>query len=282
MAFRKSLVLCKKMLFPLHLRKKLYFCTQFFAAMEILIGILCGLVLSLFFSVGPSFFALIQNSIHYGFRKGVAFEVGVNASDIIIVGLMLTLLKNLDMSAVLHNPYVASIGGSVVIVLGIFSLLRKPVKREGNRLVFEGVPRGRELATQGFALNFFNPTVWLYWISVITFVTAEVNLTLGERYMFFISLLLTELGVGIMKCKLSALLQNIMSVNIMNIVNKVVGVILIGIGIFLIVSMIVHRHHPELPEKNSSESATQIIQRFHSMARDTSIHDDGDTIIYSN
>ncbi len=238
--------------------------------MEILIGILCGLVLSLFFSVGPSFFALIQNSIHYGFRKGVAFEIGVNSSDILIVGLMLTLLKDLDMSTLFHNPYVATIGGSVVIVLGIISMLRKPVKREGKRLIFEGVPRGRELAIQGFALNFFNPTVWLYWISVITFVTAEVHLTLGERYMFFISLLVTELGVGIMKCKLSALLQNIMSVNIMNFVNKVVGVILIGIGAFLIISMLVHQSHPELPEKNSSESATQLIQRFHNIAKDSS------------
>lgn len=245
--------------------------------MEILIGILCGLVLSLFFSVGPSFFALIQNSIHYGFRKGVAFEVGVNGSDILIVGLMLTLLKDLDMSTIFHNPYVATIGGSVVIVLGIVSMLRKPVKREGKRLVFEGVPRGRELAIQGFALNFFNPTVWLYWISIITFVTAEVNLTLAERYLFFCSLLLTELGVGILKCKLSALLQNIMSANIMNIINKVVGVILVGIGAYLIISMLVHQRHPELPEKNSSENATQLIQRFHNIAKDTSVNSDKDT-----
>ena len=245
--------------------------------MEILIGILCGLVLSLFFSVGPSFFALIQNSLQYGFRKGVAFEVGVNASDILIVGLMLTLLKDIDMSSIFHNPYVASIGGSVVIVLGIVSMLRKPAKQEGNRVVFEGVPRGRELAVQGFALNFFNPTVWLYWISVITFVTAEVNLTLGERYLFFISLLLTELAVGILKCKLSALLKNIMSVKITNIVNKVVGVILVGIGAYLIISMLVHQRHPELPEKNSSENATQLIQRFHNIARDSSYKGGEDT-----
>ena len=246
--------------------------------MEILIGILCGLVLSLFFSIGPSFFALIQNSIHYGFRKGVAFEIGVNGSDIIIVGLMLTLLKNLDLSNILHNPYVATIGGTVVIVLGIVSLLRKPVKREGKKLVFEGIPRGRELAMQGFALNFFNPTVWLYWISIITFITAEVNLSLADRYIFFISLLLTELGVGILKCRLSAMLQNIMSAKLMNIINKVVGVILIGIGAYLIISMLVHRRHPELPEKNSSENATQIIQRFHSMGKDTSAHKGSDTL----
>lgn len=237
--------------------------------MEILIGILCGIVLSLFFSFGPAFFGLIQNSIHYGFRKGVAFEVGVNVSDIVMVGLMLTLLREVNMTAVVRNPYVATIGGSVVIALGVLSMLRKPVIKSGARIMYDGVPRGRKLAVQGFALNFFNPTVWLYWISVITFITGEVNLTIIERYVFFISLLLAELGVGILKCRLASLLQNIFSAKMMNIVNKVVGIILVGIGIYLIVSMLVHLRNPQLPEKDPNEGATQIIQRIHNMGRDT-------------
>ena len=150
---------------------------RFFCAMEILIGLLCGMVLSLFFSVGPAFFALIQNSIQYGFRKGVTFQIGVSASDFIIVGLMLTLLKEVDMSTIVRNPYVASIGGTVVIVLGVLSLLRKPVQKKGRSIVYEGIPRGRQLAVQGFALNFLNPTVWLYWISVITFISGEASLS---------------------------------------------------------------------------------------------------------
>lgn len=237
--------------------------------MEILIGILCGIVLSLFFSFGPAFFGLIQNSIHYGFRKGVAFEIGVNVSDILMVGLMLTLLKEVDMTTIVRNPYVATIGGTVVIVLGVISILRKPVIKSGAKIVYDGVPRGRELAVQGFALNFLNPTVWLYWISVITFITGEVHLTIGERYVFFISLLMAELGVGILKCRLASLLQNIFSAKMMNIVNKVVGIILIGIGIYLIVSMLVHLNNPDLPEKDPNEGATQLIQRFHNIGRDT-------------
>lgn len=243
---------------------------------EILIGILCGVILSLFFSFGPAFFGLIQNSIHYGFRKGVAFEIGVNVSDIIIVALMLTLLKNLDMASIVRNPYVAWIGGSVVIVLGVVSLFRKPVMKSGHQVVYAQIPRGRELAMHGFALNFFNPTVWLYWISVITLITGEVNLSHGERYAFFISLLMAELGVGILKCRLSAMLQSIISAKMMNIVNKVVGLVLIGIGAYLIISMLVHSNHPDLPEKDPNEGATQLIQRFHNMAKDTA--QQGDTL----
>ena len=237
--------------------------------MEILVGILCGLVLSLFFSFGPAFFGLMQNSIHYGYRRGAAFEIGVNSSDIIIVGLMLTLLKNVDMATVVRNPWVASIGGAVVIMLGIMSLRRKPVKRDGKMLVSGTVPRIRQLMMQGFALNFCNPTVWIYWITIITFISGEMGLTLGERYAFFISLLLTELGVGLLKCRLASLLQSVLSDKVMNLVNKVVGMVLIGVGIFLITSMIVYRLHPDLQKKEAAEGATHIIQKFHHFSHDS-------------
>lgn len=233
--------------------------------MEILFGILCGLVLSLFFSVGPAFFGLLQNSINYGFRRGVAFEVGVNASDVLIVSLMLTLLKNVDVGTVVRNPWVASIGGAAVIALGIVSLLRAPAKREGKQMIFSGVPRLRELAAQGFALNFCNPTVWLYWISLVTFLSAEMGLSTGDRWAFFISLLLTELMVGVLKCRLASLLQRVMSPTVMRFVSKVVGVVLIGVGVFLITSMLVYRLHPELEQKDAGEGATQIIRRLHSI-----------------
>lgn len=246
--------------------------------MEILFGILCGLVLSLFFSFGPAFFGLLQNSINYGFRKGVAFEIGVNASDIFIVVLMLTLLKNVDLAPILHKPWVATVGGTAMIALGVYTFLRKPtVKREGSHIKFVGIPRGRELTVQGFALNSVNPSVWLYWITLITLISGEFDLTIGERYSFFISLLLAELAGGVLKCRLASLLQNMVSLKLMVTINRVVGSILAGIGIFLIVSMIVHQKHPEIEEKAPADNAAQIIQRIHNIGRD-STSKKGDTV----
>lgn len=239
--------------------------------MEILIGILCGLALSLFFSYGPAFFCLLQNSIQYGFRKGVAFEIGVNLSDFLIVFLMLTLLKSVDMEAIMHNPYVSFIGGGVIIALGVVTLVRKTATRkEGTTVVFKGVPRGRELVVHGFALNALNPTVWIYWITLITFLSAEVGLSAGERYVFFISLLLTELGVGVLKCRLASLLQKVVSDRMLAVVNKVLGGILVAIGAYLIIAMLVRMNHPEIPQKDAAKSATQLIQRIHSVAHDSS------------
>lgn len=257
----------------------MYFCTLKIDHVEILFGIICGLVLSLFFSFGPGFFGLIQNSINYGFRKGVAFEIGVNASDIFMVVMMLTLLKNVALGPILHNPWVASIAGAAMIGLGISMLLRKPtIKREGGRIKFVGIPRGRELVGQGFALNTINPGVWLYWISLVSLISGEFNLTVGERYSFFISLLLAELAGGILKCRLASLIQNRVSIRMTAVINRITGCFIIGVGVFLVISMLVHQRHPERENKEPAENAAQIIHRIHAMGKDdTSSHGDNDT-----
>ena len=247
--------------------------------MEILIGIICGLVLSLFFSFGPGFFGLIQNSINYGFRKGVAFEIGVNASDIFMVAMMLTLLKDVELGPILHNPWVASIAGTAMMALGIVMLLRKPnFKREGGRVKFVGIPRGRELVVQGFALNTINPGVWLYWISLVSLISGEFNLTLGERYTFFISLILAELSGGILKCRLASLIQNKVSIRTTAVINRITGCFVIGVGIFLIVSMLIAQHHPEIESKEPAENAAEIIHRIHNIGKDTASTCDNDTL----
>ena len=102
--------------------------------MEILIGIICGIVLSLVFSLGPAFFSLIQNSIHHGFKKAVSFAAGVSLSDILIVMLMLTVLANLsfdDFTAILHNVYVAIIGSVATAVFAVLTW-RSKVKKASD------------------------------------------------------------------------------------------------------------------------------------------------------
>ena len=243
-----------------------------------LIGIVCGLILSLFFSFGPGFWGLIQNSIHYGFRKGVAFEIGVNLSDIMMVVLALTLFNKDSISTVLRTPAASIIGGVVIIAFGLVSILRTPEMSTRNkgriRVVLKKVPKSYELVSYGFALNSFNPSVWLYWAAMTAVVKAEVNFTDLQVFVFFISMLLAELAGGIIKCRLASMLKRVFSVRVLMVVNRVMGCILVGLGIYLIVSMAVRLKHPERPEKEPTEVVTQIIhQSLH--GRDSI--NDGDT-----
>lgn len=239
----------------------------------ILIGIVCGLVLSLFFSFGPGFWGLIQNSIHYGFRKGAAFELGVNLSDWVMVVVLLTLLNKDSVTTVLRTPVASIIGGVVVIVFGVVTMLRRPtrtVEHHGRiRVVLKKAPSGHTLALHGFALNTCNPSVWLYWAAMTALVKSEVHLNDLGTFVFFFSMLLAELGGGILKCRLSSLLQNILSTKMLTTVNRVMGMILVGLGIYLIVSMIVRLNHPERPEKEPTEMVSHIIHQSLNLTRDS-------------
>lgn len=246
----------------------------------ILIGLLCGTILSLFFSFGPGFWGLIQNSIHYGFRKGVAFELGISLSDIIMVILMLTLFNKDSITDVLRTPGAAIIGGAVVILFGVATMMRRPtreVEYQGRiRVVLKKAPRGRELAIHGFVLNTCNPGVWLYWAAMTAVVKAEVHFNDASTFVFFISMLLAELACGILKSRLASLLQNIMSTKMIVWVNRVSGAILICLGTYLIVHMAVRLKHPERHEIEPTEMVSHIIHQSLGMTKDSLQQDNTD------
>lgn len=235
--------------------------------MHLLIGILCGIALSLFFSFGPAFFGLIQNSIQHGFRKAMAFAVGISISDIIVVALVLTVLKNVDMEAALHNVYVASIGGVAIAAMGVFYFRKKAVVASDNksRLKFHNADstRLRHQAIQGFMLNFFNPFIWIYWVSVVALLSGEVGLVGVDRYIFFTGLLGATLGCDLLKCRLASLMQMWFNARVLNIFNKVVGVALFGFAIYLVTAMVLYQTNPQIREKeqNNTPQGTKFIEK---------------------
>ena len=99
---------------------------------ELILGIVCGIALSLLFSFGPAFFSQLRTSIQYGFKKSYPFAFGVSAGDVIIVFLVLTVFKNVNLYEVLHNVWVASIGGAVLLIMGIHSFSKEVDSLEGK------------------------------------------------------------------------------------------------------------------------------------------------------
>lgn len=237
--------------------------------MELLIGIVCGIALSLFFSFGPAFFSLIQNSIHYGFKRTIAFVVGVSLSDILMVFLMLTVLRNLDMDAAMHNIYVATIGGIVIGWIGVHTIRRRAtVSRDrSSRLRFKNKEEMHrwQLMLHGFLLNFLNPLIWLYWVSLITILSAEVGLTSSERYIFFAGLLIAVLGMDILKCRLASMMQTWFTARRLNWFNTITGSILIIFAVYLVVSMILYQTNPDIREKeqDGTSQRSRIVQTVH-------------------
>lgn len=232
--------------------------------MLLLYGIILGIILSLFFNFGPSFFSLLQTSVHYGFRRSVPFTYGVSLSDILMVVLLVTVLSGIDMNALLHNMYVATIGGAVLSTFGIYTFNRQAqnANETGDVIKFRSSdnPSWYNVTIRGFLINFFNPLIWFYWVSVISVISgySDIDTKDGRLLIFYIGILTAALGCDVIKCRLASLLQNVLTAKIINIINKISGLILIVFAAYMVVSMVQYQIHPKEQERNS----TVFIQRF--------------------
>lgn len=260
---------------------------------ELLLGIVCGIALSLFFSFGPAFFTQIRTSIQYGFRKSYPFAFGVSVGDWIIVLLMLTVLRNTDLSALLHNVWVASIGGGVMIVMGVYFMRKKVTSldeidcKERKRKFHapEGDPSRKTIFGQGFVINFLNPTIWIFWVSVITLITGELALNVLERCVFFVGVLGATLAMDVLKCKLASMLQRIITATVLNVANRICAIILFVFAGYLVVSMILFQTNPEIEAKElQGPKSTEMIKKMHVRLDSNMVHNQQkpelDTVCY--
>lgn len=225
-------------------------------------GIIVGVALAFIFGYGVSFFAMIQASAQYGFRRTLPFVYGIILSDIVMVYLMVAVLASwlgLDtLSAFIERPAVLIVGAAVFVGMGVFTMTRKTssVKEKGKNVKFESKddPKWLSLFYRGFGLNTLNPLVWLFWLSVILVLTPMMgDRPEGQMYVLVAGVMIGELGSNVLKCWLSALLQRILSARVMNIFNKIVGVVLIGFAVYIVWTMVLFKDSK--PENNGTTPA---------------------------
>lgn len=203
-------------------------------ASTIVKGVGFGVTLS--FVAGPAMFALIQTSLTNGFKAGVHLALGISLSDIFMVFLTL-----FGISSLMDNPQskivLSVVGGVVMVVFGVFTYMRKTVKKDStitSAVELQKKPFYLPYIGKGFLFNIANPSVWVYWL-----IPVGIASSFPEReqsYLFMVSLLVTILSFDILKCAISYKLKTILTPKILHILNQVVGVILIAVGVYFIVS----------------------------------------------
>ena len=203
-------------------------------ASTIVKGVGFGVTLS--FVAGPAMFALIQTSLTNGFKAGVHLALGISLSDIFMVFLTL-----FGISSLMDNPQskivLSVVGGVVMVVFGVFTYMRKTVKKDPtitSAVELQKKPFYLPYIGKGFLFNIANPSVWVYWL-----IPVGIASSFPEReqsYLFMVSLLVTIFSFDILKCAISYKLKTILTPKILHILNQVVGVILIAVGVYFIVS----------------------------------------------
>lgn len=123
-----------------------------------------GMGLLMMFFIGPVFFYLLQTSLHYGSRSGMAAAIGIFVSDVTAVTLCYFWASKL-FEGERNEFWLSVLGGAILVIFGLGYIIKpkmpgsKPVKPK--RLDYAG------FFTKAFLVNFVNPFVFLVWISII-------------------------------------------------------------------------------------------------------------------
>jgi threonine/homoserine/homoserine lactone efflux protein len=194
-------------------------------------GITLGLLLSI--SVGPVMFSIIKQSLNNGHTGGLAFIIGVSASDITMV-LISNVFTQLFATLSSHKKEIAIAGSIFLISVGVYFLFFKKMKvNEEGQQVF--VPfRKRDyarLALSGYFMNTLNPAVFLFWFTAST---TFINHTLQQKLVLFLVCLAIVFSADITKVMLAGKIRKKLTPHNIHIINRVNGIILIGFGLALI------------------------------------------------
>lgn len=177
---------------------------------------------------GPVFFGLIQASIQKGFRYGWMFAFGVAASDLLCI-----LLTYYGISSLLENKLfqniVAISGGVLMCIVGLFYFFKPPEKTVPLNPMQKETKKGGFLL-KGFLLNIFNPGVLFYWVALVSVVSVKYNNNELYIFSFFSALVLTIFGVDMLKSYIANRIKSLFTFNLMNKLNKWLGIFLFGIG----------------------------------------------------
>lgn len=206
-------------------------------------GALLGLTLALFFGFGPAFFMLVQTSIHRGFVSAVWLAIGIFLNDLFMV--VICLMGSVQIITEPSNYFWFGIAsGMVLIVFGLVTYSRKvvtkPPSAEDLPIQVSGPPWFVYVA-KGFFTNIVNPFVWIFWIGVVVGISARLGGQEKELTYFFGGTLLIVIISDIIKAYAAYNIKRFVTPIFIRRMNQIVGVCLIGFGIFLIAKVFIDK-----------------------------------------
>ncbi|WP_373398114.1 LysE family transporter [Algoriphagus halophilus] len=195
-------------------------------------GISMGLLLSVM--VGPVFFTLIQSSLTHGFRYASVLAFGILCSDTFYVVITYLGIKFLA-KATYFEEVLGYVGGLILIGFGLSSLIRKNTNRPNSGGINIPEVKKRSAFIKGFSINGVNPFVLLFWISIASIVQLKENVSTWDIWLYYSGILGTVFLIDLLKSFIAKKISHLVTPNMMRIMNKAVGVIMIGFGLRMLV-----------------------------------------------
>jgi threonine/homoserine/homoserine lactone efflux protein len=194
-------------------------------------GLGFGLLLSI--AVGPILFSIIKQSLNNGYKGGLAFVIGVSASDITLV-LVCNIFTELFNQIKNYKIEIGIAGCIFLVSMGIYFLFFKKIQQNSSGQQLFTKLRKRDylkMFLSGYFMNTLNPGIFIFWITTST---ATINHTINQRTVIFVTCLAFVLAADVAKVLLAGKIRNRLTPHNIHIINRINGMILIGFGVLLL------------------------------------------------
>lgn len=193
-------------------------------------GLKFGLLLQ--FAVGPMCIMVFNTAKNSGFLLALTLVLAITLVDAFYI-----ILASIGVSKLLEKDKTKQIfkiiGSIVLIIFGLNIILST-----FNITVIPGInikPNTTNIFFQGLILTLSNPITIVFWGSVLTSKIIEDNLKKKELFIFSLGLVSATLFFLTLIAVLGTILSNFISTNVSNILNIIVGLLIIYFGVKLFI-----------------------------------------------
>lgn len=195
------------------------------------------------FMIGPVFFMLIQTSILKGARAAIAFDIGVLLGDVSFILIAYYGSRSL-LEKIKDDPRLFFIGGLILIIYGLITYFNKQNKKEAIEAAKNIEIRVKnnyiKLFFKGYFLNFINVGVLAGWLGIVVVVGPTLDMNPKSIFWYFATVILGYAITDIGKILLAKHLKNKMTPLVIYRLKRIMGIILIVFGIFLMLKGFIH------------------------------------------
>ena len=197
-------------------------------------GLTLGLLLSI--SVGPVIFSIIKQSLNSGHRGGIAFILGVSASDITLV-LVSNVFTEVFGYLVKHKGFIGIAGSLFLIVMGVYFIFFKKIKVDDSGVQVLQLSKKDYIKTflSGYFMNTLNPAVFIFWLTTST---TLITLSVKDRAIAFVTCLVFVLVTDLLKVIMAQRIRKKLTPHNIQILSRINGLVLLGFGIVLLWGLI--------------------------------------------
>lgn len=190
------------------------------------------------FMIGPVFFMLIQTSILKGAKAAIVFDLGVILGDISFILIAYYGSRSM-LEKIKDDPRLFFIGGLVLIIYGLITYFDKENKKEAiesAKTIDVPIVKNNylKLFFKGYFLNFINIGVLAFWLGTVLVIGPTLNMNQNTIFSYFAVIILGYFLTDLGKIFLAKQLKDKMTPIIIYKIKKIMGIILIICGVFLI------------------------------------------------